>query len=419
MSTLWLYLHFPLLPLEVLYHSDESGPSALLDERRARLWLCNTTAEAEGLKTGMAVATARSLCPQIQLLNRQPQQESQQLQTLALWANRFSAQISLRSDHGLLLEIASMLPYFKGFNSFYRHLRQQLQKLGFSSLIATGHTPLAARMLARDGGFIHRESEPHQQALAQLPVSALELDNKTTERLTGMGLRQVRQLLDLPRDELASRLGSELLERVDRLTGQQPEPIEFFVPPAHFCQRLDLQHEVETSQGLLFPLKRILAALEGYLHSRQLRAQQLQLQLFERASLHSDQQPRQLIELNHADGEYRTESWLELWRLRFERLHLQRPIIALELTAELFNDQKPSVNDLFHSTRQQPGMTPQQLLTRLHSRLGKQAIKRIVPHADHRPEKSWKPLEATSLPTPSTESSFPPGQHQRPGWLLA
>ena len=115
MSALWLYLHFPLLPLEILYQSEQPGPSALLDGRRARLWLCNTLAQAEGLTSDMAVATACSLCPQIRLLNRQPQQEPQQLQALALWASRFSAQVSLRSNHGLLLEIASMLPYFKGF----------------------------------------------------------------------------------------------------------------------------------------------------------------------------------------------------------------------------------------------------------------------------------------------------------------
>ena len=274
-------------------------------------------------------------------------------------------------------------------------------------------------MLARNGGFLACTAAPHQQALAQLPVTALELDGKTTERLTGMGLLQIGQLLKLPRNELASRLGDQLLTRVDQLTGQQPDPVEFFVPPPQFSQRLDLLEEVETSQGLLFPLKRLLAALEGYLHSRQLRAQQLQLQLFERPSLHSDQQPQQQIELNHAAGEYRTEPWLELWRLRFERLHLQQPIITLQLTAQCFNDQQPSAKDLFQSPQQQSSITPQQLLTRLQSRLGAQAIKGITAHADHRPEKSWQPRDAGSKPAPTAaEPPFSPGQ-QRPGWLLA
>ncbi len=421
---LWLYLHFPLLPLEMLYSEESPGATALLDERQARLWLCNPQARAEGLRPGMAIATAGSLCPGVTLLSRQPQREPQQLQSLALWAARFSAQISLQPSDGLLLEIGSMLDYFRGFELFQQCLQQQLSELAFSSQIATGNTPLMARLLARNGGFIGHTRAQHLEQSGSLPVSALELDGKTTERLIGMGLTQLQQLLTLPRNELASRLGPELLTRIDRLTGQHADPPRYFTPPQRFSQRLELLHEVDTSTALLFPLRRLLAALAGYLHRRQLQAEQLHLALRQRP--HADAAaPEQTISLKHSAGEHRAEAWLELWRLRLERLTLQQPVIALRLTACHFRQRQDHHQELFAQPLMRsdggadsaPQLTPEQLLSRLQTRLGDTAIDRLGLAADHRPERSWQRLPADQ-PLPATDDPLAAGQPGRPNWLL-
>ncbi|MEH6628647.1 MAG: DNA polymerase Y family protein [Motiliproteus sp.] len=429
-AKLWFYLYFPLLPLEMLYSDKTLKPAVLLDQRRARLWLCNEQASEQGLKSGMAVATACSLCPKVQLLSRQPQQERQQLESLALWAGSFSAQISLQNDNGILLESASMLPYFQGFEPYHRRLQQQLQNIGFSSTIATGHTPLAARLLAHNGGFISTEPEQHLAQLGQLPVAALKLEPKTQERLIGMGLCRLYQLLQLPRNELASRLGAELLDYIDRLRGQQPDPQPLFTPPLQFIQRLDLLHEIDNSQALLFPLRRLLAALEGYLNSRQLRAETLLLELSERQKPDRDACATVRLPLKHSGGEYRSEAWLELWRLRLERLQLQQPIIAMQLSVDQFLERQGVSQDLFvpEKNTQSQRQSPQQLLSRLQTRLGEGAISRIGLVADHRPEKSWRRIPsdqpAASINTAATVTAVPattaPKGYgaQRPCWLL-
>ncbi len=421
-SGLWIYLHFPLLPLEMLCTEADPGPVVLLDERRARLWLCNSQAEDKGLRPGMATATACSLCPQLTILPRQLQRETEQLEALAIQAGRFSAHISLQPNDGLLLEVASMLDYFGGFSLLCQQLNGELERLGFSCHIASGHTPLSARLLARSGGFIADSKARHLQQLQQLPVEALELDNRTTERLTGMGLFRLQQLLTLPRDELASRLGPQLLVIIDRLTGHQPDPPHYFTPPQNFCRRLELLHEIESSQALLFPLRRLLAELEGFLQSRQLQAITLELNLTGRQPLHTTAEQHPLcIRLTHSQGEHRSEAWLELWRLRLERLELQQPVIALQLAASRFRNRGDGAQDLF--APQQLQESPELLLSRLQTRLGADCIHHLSLKADHRPEQSWQRLQPEQRmlqPTASEQRQLlrEARRRIRPGWLL-
>ncbi|OMH32608.1 DNA polymerase Y family protein [Motiliproteus sp. MSK22-1] len=447
-TPLWIYLHFPLLPLEMLYCDDTPGPAVLLDQRQSRLHLCNDKAKDRGLKQGMAIATACSLCPEVQIFSRQKHRESQQLEALAIWAGKFSAQICLQPEDGLLLEIASMLHYFQGLKVLQQQLQQQLTRFGFSIQWATGHTPLAARLLARNGTFIGQNKNQHLARLGQLPTDCLELDEKSSERLIGMGFFQLQQLLSVPRNELASRLGPELVNKIDRIIGQQADPLCYFELPLHFSRQLDLSHEVENSEALLFPLRRMLGGLEGYLHSRQLRTQQLTLTLVKRGSAADhqhdyhkvDNQPfgkrnfnnhragnssingrGQRVTVKHHNGEHRAEAWLELWRLRIERLTIKQPVIALRLEASHFREKENRNHNLF--IQENPEEPPAHLLSRLQTRLGESSLHRLALVADHRPEKSWKTLslnqqllqQSTHQEKIKSRTEEKPG---RPNWLL-
>ncbi|MFC6671005.1 Y-family DNA polymerase [Marinobacterium aestuariivivens] len=388
MNGLWLYLHFPLLPLEMLCGGDRPVPAALLDDRGARVRLCNAPAREQGVRHGMAVATALSLVPELQLVTPCPVQEPLQLEGLALWSGRFSARVSLQPPAGLLLEIASMLHYFKGLEALWQELQAQLGQLQLSALSATGHTPLAARLLALDGGFCAADAAAHLGRLEQLPTARLELETKQLERLQGLGLQRLGQLLALPGQELAHRLGPELTAYLDRLTGRRPDPPRYFEPPEHFRSELPLPFEVEQTQALLFPLRRLLAQLEGFLRARHWRALRLRLELLQAGR-------QQALWVGHAAGEQCAEAWLELCRLRLERLQLEQPVTGLRLAATEFRDLERGREDLFSEAP--PQDSPAQLLSRLQMRLGDRALCRLEPCADYRPERSWRPAPLQGL----------------------
>ncbi len=408
MNGLWLYLHFPLLSLEMLCTGNAQEPAALLDERAARLGLCNRAAQAQGIQPDMAVARAISLVPELRLLQADPAQAVQQLEGLALWSGRFSARVSVQPPCGILLEIASMLRYFQGLESLWEDLQAQVKVLDLSMTAATGHTPLAARLLALDGGFCAPDASRHLQRLQSVPVGRLELAAKPLEQLNGMGFTRLGHLLALPATELAHRLGPGLTLYLERLTGRRPDPPHYFAVPDTFSRELLLPYEVERTQALLFGLRRLLAQLEGFLRARHWRALRLQLIL-----LQADRQQQSLV-VGHAAGEQSADIWLELCRLRLERLQLTKPVIGLRLGATEFSDLASGREDLFSAMAAQD--SPAQLLSRLQMRLGEQALYRVVPWDDYRPERSWRvaPLDG-ALPRPHRVSEAP---CLRPVWLL-
>jgi protein ImuB len=404
MNGLWLYLHFPLLPLEMQGTADTREPAALLDERASRLELCNATAQARGLEPGMTVALALNLVPELRLLQTDARQAAQQLEGLALWSGRFSARVSLQPPWGLLLELESMLRYFQGLGALWENIQTQLQALELSCISATGHTPLAARVLALDGGFCAAEAAEHLQRLQSVPIERLELDAKMRAQFRGLGFSRLGELLALPATELAHRFGAGLTTWLERLTGQRPDPPRYFAIPATFLRELPLNYEVERTEALLFGLRRLLIPLEGFLRAHYCCAVRLQLDLLQRQGL-------QTLQVGHAQGAQSAEIWLELCRLRLERLVLARPVIGLRLGVAECRDIESGAEDLFGTARVQDA--PAQLLSRLQMRLGEQALYRVMPREDYRPERSWSrgPLKGP-LPV------LPDAPGLRPFWLL-
>ncbi len=400
---LWLYLHFPLLALEA--QQLEAGIAGLLDDRGQKLVLCSYEAGQAGLEPGMAIATAFSICPEIELFHPNPERVQQQLESLALWAGSFSAQVVLCPPEGLLLEIASMLHYFDGLKSLWQQMQTRLRTLGFHIRYATGHTPLAARLLARGGRSLCIEGrEAHLQVLQLLPINQLELPSKQQDQLRGMGLLRLEQLQALPREAISSRFGPKLLDYLDRISGQRPDPQTFFEPPPLFQQFHEFSREVENSMALLFPLRRMLESLAGYLRRTELLAQQLELALVERDGAH------ELYSIGHAAGAADAETWLELCKLRLEQIQLQKPVLALQLEVERFKGQQQQSYDLFESRKQ--AEDPMDLLSRLRVRLGEHAVQPVALCADHRPELSWQ------FKTGKKEKSSSVLPRGRPGWLL-
>ena len=80
-----------------------------------------------------------------------------------------------------------------------------------------------------------------------------------------LGIKHIGDLLRLPRDGLVRRLGLELLQDLDRLTGKRSDPQPIFKPPLCFEESIDFEREISEVEQLLPESKRLLARLEQYL----------------------------------------------------------------------------------------------------------------------------------------------------------
>lgn len=108
---IWLYLHFPLLPLDALLdepkiEDDRQLPTAVVGQEKNAMPVlcCNDSAKKSGVEPLLSLSTALALCPELLTLQQQPEREKTTLQQLALIAYSFSPMVII-AEQGLWLEV--------------------------------------------------------------------------------------------------------------------------------------------------------------------------------------------------------------------------------------------------------------------------------------------------------------------------
>ncbi|MGN6134340.1 MAG: Y-family DNA polymerase [Aureliella sp.] len=112
------------------------------------------------------------------------------------------------------------------------------------------------------------ESWEEAELLAGLPVSALRIDDETLQRLSRLGVRRLSDLWQLPRDGLASRLGTRLIQRSDQALGRQAEPIIALHSGPDWTLEFPLEHPTRDLGALGEVLHRLCHQLASRLRVR-------------------------------------------------------------------------------------------------------------------------------------------------------
>lgn len=436
-QAIWFCLHLPLLGLELYSRSHpdlHQRPAALVAQQH--LVQVNAAARAQGLQAGMSLGTAQSICSSLLLVERAPERERRALTQLAEWAWQFTSHVSEAPPDALLLEVSGSIRLFRGLDRLQRKVLAGMRTLGYSCLASTALTPSAALALARtgemldldtlasrlDGSLTAAELRPAwSRALAQalpprldrLAVTAFDATEQFAVRLNSMGIQHLGQLLQLPRHALAQRFGHDLLLKLDRLTGRQPDMRTMLQPRPHFLADLHFLQEVEQRTALLFPMRRLLQQLTDWLRIRQLATVRIEW------CLRHPQHGTHGLLIGCAEPEWRQERWLELTRLQLTRASLPPAIDGLQLEAKVFCERTQEKQDLFARTsgKSRDSTPPSHLLDLLQARLGTDACRGLALTNHHWPEHSQR-LDQALLQahpgTPADASDLP----LRPLWLL-
>jgi protein ImuB len=338
-----------------------------------------------------------------------PEPEREALEAIAAWACQFTPRVSLESPQGLAMEIGGSLRYFRGTGNFLGKIRAGLTDLGFEAALACAPTARAALWRAAGGGA----------ELEALPVCVLGLEAEALDLLSGLGTRTLGELMRLPREGVARRLGPALIEQIDRALGRASEPRQFFAPPERFVQQLELPAPVIEAERALFAARRLLAQLEGFLAARQAGVRGFRLRL-----VHANSAPTE-VSVGLASASRGAEHFARLLLERLQRIELPAPIESVRLEAADLEALAERSRDFFGS----PGGDGEpwlRLIERLQARLGREAVHGLAPQEDHRPErafrfvvpedgKSWqgqgdtagpRPLWLLETPRPLSESEF-------------
>lgn len=403
---LWMALYFPSLPLEVFTQGERTAQAFAVSQQingREQIARCNAQARQQGIRIGLPIPAARALSPQLKIYNRNQDREAEALQSLALWTHQFSSRISFEPLL-LVLEIGGSLRLFGGLEALHQKILSGLQNLQYQVQTAIAPTPMAAALLSRcNPGQIALNQNALRQLTQPIPLAQLTRNKKTRDLIRNIGLHTIGDGLTLPRAELARRTHPQLMGLFDRLLGHSPDPRPLWQAPDHFSQRLELVGEAHHQHALIFPARRLITTLCGYLRGRGAGTQQLHWQLE-----HRENDPAEFDQgLSRPSRE--AEHLLDMFRERIESIQLPEPVIAIHLQVKQWTEFEEQTLTLLHQQHNQAETT---FLERLRNRLGAQQVQGICSVADYRPEQAWQYCQ------PGSDHGAHHGNRDHPLWLL-
>ncbi len=405
---LWTALYFPDLPLSVFARAGTGRISAVVSSasHRPDVVAANDAAKRRGIVAGLSIAAALALDPEIAIHLRDERAEAAALKSIALWAGQWTSTISIEPPAGVLLEISGCLNYFEGLSKLLARIDAGLAALGFSGVVATAPTALAASLLAQAGQAIAIEQASElDRRLTALPAALLDSARPVLDTLSGIGVRTIADVLALPRDGVARRFGQRLLDEIDRARGLQPDPRPLFVAPERYHGQLELPVPVAEAEALLFAAKRLVVELAGFLQGRGAGVTRLRCDL-----IHEDAPPTAIV-LGLA-ATRRIEHIVNVLRERLAREQLPDRVEAIRLVSEEIAPLPGQDGELFAGAHRH-GESGARWIERVRARLGDDAVRELRLHADHRPEHAWRYRGAASA-----MARLPADQPRRPLWLL-
>src|SRR5438270_3232732 len=216
--------------------------------------------------------------------------------------------------------------------------------------------------------------------------------------LRRLGIESLGQFAALEKEAVAARLGPMGVELWERATGKKTRLLELVPIRESFEEAFEFENEIETSEPLLFMLRRFLQQFSVRLNALHLVASELRLEI-----IFSDKS-RYEHRFKIPEATNNVETLFRMLHTHLENFTSKSPIIAVALKAETT---KPSFEQfhLFETALRDP-MRLTETLARLTGLLGSERVGTPVLEETHRPD-AFR-LEPFSWQLPEIKTELPP-----------
>ena len=355
------------------------------DHGRMIITAVNPCAYHQGIVVGMVLADARAVVPSLKYFDDIPGLPQKLLTSIAKWCIRFSPIVTIDLPDGIIIDATGCAHLWNGEGSYLDSIAGRLIQIGYHVNAAMADTPGKAWAMAHFGeqrSIINSDEELN--AFLFLPVAALRLEVETVIRLNKLGLRQIRDILSMPRSVLRRRFGNHLLMRLDQSLGQQEEIIQPVQPVEPYSERLPCLEPIVTATGIEIALKKLLEVLCKRLQQEGKGIRKL---IFKGYRVDGN---IQAIDIGTNSASSNAEHLFKLFEIKISSIE---PALGIEL----FTLDAPKVEDI-HATQEKfwnkacglenPGLI--KLLDRVSNKMGDNKIHRFLPVEHHWPERSVK-----------------------------
>ena len=277
------------------------------------------------------------------------------------------------------------------------------------------------------------------QALRALPVAALRLSGVAVDWLHQLGIDQIQQLLQLPRDSLRSRFGEGVLRRLDQATGAVEELLVAHRPQPAFRAHHQLEHPAAQRGAIERVVQQLVERVAQMLAEHDRGVLQLAVCLqcgtvdhplaaSNPSSPHALKAFRFRVDLFHPLADPR--HLMDLVRMQLEKTTLPGPLQGADVRAVVTVRRRQQQQSLLADADGSGSRDVALLIDRLNSRLGSDRVLRPLLQAEFQPERacrfvSWTGREASpsshALPAllpPIPGPNDRPLQLQHPPWPL-
>ena len=232
----------------------------------------NAAAQKAGLHGGMRLSDARSILPDLQDSPEDSELCDGKFARLVRFMDRYSPWIApdrdlhshgLDGDAGMWLEITGGSHLFGGESAMIKQILRDMKAQGIAARAAIADTAGAAWAAAR----CHPSNErilslPRDHGVAAgFPVSCLRLSDDIIAVLSRLGLKHLGDITPLPRANITTRLGPDVLHRLDQFYGRLPEHLNFELPDAPWLIKQSFGEPLGSADTLAHAIESMVAEL--------------------------------------------------------------------------------------------------------------------------------------------------------------
>ncbi|NCN05246.1 MAG: hypothetical protein GW949_06420 [Spirochaetales bacterium] len=411
-------ISLPQLPLQLVLRQNPewySLPTVTIRDERptSPVLYANPLALKEGIRPGIRYSEALSLVRDLRAGVASPDQTRQARNEVAALLEEFTPEVEMSSfdPEVIWANLSGLEKLFGSYRSWIVLVQKRLKTQGLGARVVVGYTRLGSYIFARirKTSLVLDSFDLEQRGLANLPLTVLPLAVSTLGSLDRLGVRNLHDLLKLPRDGLFARFGKEAKNLLEFLDTDRVLPLQ----PLEFSHPLDVRRRLDSpifSLPLLLPhLHQMLEQLSLQSEGRRSLIAQIELLL----GYESGDEEREVI--RPAQPGRRVSLFLRLLELRLENRSFRGGIETLQMVPEEVI-LSPEQLELFASRERQASATAQGF-SLLRARFGNQAVQVATLEDSHLPEAtfSWRSISEVqevdrsplSSPTPDRASHHP------------
>ncbi|MDQ6763272.1 MAG: DNA polymerase Y family protein [Bacteroidota bacterium] len=368
---------------------------ALPDHGRMKIMEASAVAKLKGIQSGMIVADARIILPEVQVFDDTYDLAGKLLKKLCLYCIRYTPITTMDAPNGIILDVSGCAHLWGSEEIYFKNIINKLKSLGFHARAAMADTIGAAWAVCRYGK-VKAIIKPggQRESLLSLPPAALRLESDVIERLEKLGLYQINSFIDMPCSALRRRFGQQLLLRLDQALGNEDEFIKPLIPVEPYSERLSCLELIQTRKGIEIALERLLEIV-----CKRLKKENKGLRVAVFKCFRVDNKIEEItISTNHPSNN--GNHLFKLFELKIATIEPALGIELFILEATKVEDIQPLQETLWTANSSLESKELAELLDRLESKFGNNIVHRYLPDEHHLPERSIK--LATSLKEKAT-----------------